>query len=116
MLTTYIDDLQDVTDSLLPLVMNVTEEKDATVRDEGLKLVGYLYGRLGDQVMEKHLSSMIPQKKQKVDEAKAEVKPSKYDKSKRKEEAAKKKAEAEKKKAAMEEKKAPAKKAPTKPK
>lgn len=59
-LTTYIDDLQDVADTLVGLSMKVTEEKDAGVRDEGLKLVGYLYGRLGDQIMEKYLSSMIP--------------------------------------------------------
>lgn len=58
--------------------------------------------------MEKYLSGMISQKKEKVDQAKSEVKPSKYDKSKRKEEAAKKKAEAEKKAAAMDAKKKPA--------
>ena len=32
-LTTYIDDLQDVCDRLVPLCMKVTEEKDAGVRD-----------------------------------------------------------------------------------
>lgn len=107
-LTTYIDDLQDVSGALVPLCMKVTEEKDASVRDQGLRLVGILLGRLGEQTMEKYLSSMIPQKRTKVDEAKAEVKPSKYDKSKRKEEAAKKKAEAEKRAAEMEAKKKPA--------
>lgn len=58
-LTTYIDDLQDVSGTLVPLCMKVTDEKDATVREQGLRLVGILYGRLGDQVMEKYLSGMI---------------------------------------------------------
>lgn len=40
--------------------MKVTEEKDASVRDQGLRLVGILLGRLGDQTMEKYISSMIP--------------------------------------------------------
>lgn len=61
--------------------MKVTEEKDASARDAGLRLAGILLGRLGDQAMEKYLNGMIPQKKSKVDEAKDTVKPSKYDKS-----------------------------------
>ena len=47
-LTTYIDDLQDISSAFVPLCMKIADDKDASVRDEGLKLAGFLLGRLGD--------------------------------------------------------------------
>lgn len=49
-----------MSESLVPICMKVTEEKDQGVREQGLRLVGVLVGRLGDQNMEKYLSGMIP--------------------------------------------------------
>jgi len=78
---TYIDDLQDICQDLLPQVMKVCEEKDANTRETAMHLVGILLARLGDEAMGKFLDGMIAQKRTKVDEAKATYKPTKYDKS-----------------------------------
>ena len=111
-LKTYIDVLEDIKDQLTPLVMKMLEEKDANCRDQALKVLGVMVGRLGESALQKQLDGMIPQKMSKVNEAKDTVKPSKYDKSKRKEEAkAKAAAKAAKAKPAA---KPSAKKAPVK--
>ena len=111
-LKTYIDVLEDIKDQLTPLVMKMLDEKDANCRDQALKVLGVMVGRLGESALQKQLDGMIPQKMSKVNEAKDSVKPSKYDKSKRKEEAkAKAAAKAAKAKPAA---KPSAKKAPVK--
>ena len=86
-LKTYIDVLEDIKDQLTPLIMKMLEEKDPNCRDQALKVLGVMVGRLGESALQKQLDGMIPQKLSKVNEAKDTVKPSKYDKSKRKEEA-----------------------------
>ena len=57
----------------------MTEEKDTETRDQGLKTLGVLLGRLGDDMLHKHTDGVISQKKTKIEEGAATVKPSKYD-------------------------------------
>ena len=112
-LVTYIDTLEDLEGQILPVCFDVSEEKDNDVREQGLRLLGVLQGRLGEGKLSPYTEKLIPQKKAKVEETAKEVKPSKYDKSAKKAaaaEAAKKKAAAAeaKKKAAAPPKKKPA--------
>ncbi len=76
---TYIDDLQEIQRDLLSAAALVANDKDTAIRDDGLKLVGLLKGRLGEAAVSSVVENMIPLKKAKVDEACASVKPSQYD-------------------------------------
>jgi len=58
--TTYIDDLEDAQGTLLPAVMPIVDDKDPDAREAGLKLIGALKGRLGDQACSKYLDKVIP--------------------------------------------------------
>ena len=50
-LTTYIDMLEDTKDQISPVVMKVIEEKDPAGRDQALKVIGIMVGRLGESAM-----------------------------------------------------------------
>lgn len=52
-LKTYIDVLEDIKDQLTPLVMKMLDEKDANCRDQALKVLGVMVGRLGEAPLQK---------------------------------------------------------------
>lgn len=70
---------------LLKSLVALTDEKDTDARDQGLKTLGILLGRLGAAMLAKYTEGVIPQKKTKIEEAAATVVPSKYDQSRQKE-------------------------------
>ncbi len=67
--TTYIDVLELMKTDLLKSLVALTEEKDTDARDQGLKTLGILLGRLGPSMLVKYTDGVIPQKKAKIEEA-----------------------------------------------
>lgn len=59
-MTTYIDNLENISSELLECVNSVVDDKDTEVRDQALKLMGVLQGRLGQPAVDKYTSAMIP--------------------------------------------------------
>ena len=55
---TYIDVLKRVSDTLLPAVQKVVDDKDGTVRDNAIHCMGLLKGRLGDDIMQKYIKDL----------------------------------------------------------
>ena len=102
--TTYIDALEEVADRLGPLAVQISDEKDAALRDQGLVVLGVLLARV-PTIAQRFIDPLIDAKKTKINAAKETVQLSKYDKSEKKAAAA---AAAAKKKAAAEAKKKPA--------
>ena len=43
--------LEDTKDQISPVVMKVIEEKDPAGRDQALKVIGIMVGRLGESAM-----------------------------------------------------------------
>ena len=52
--------LEDTKDQISPVVMKVIEEKDPACRDQALKVIGIMVGRLGESAMQKQIDGMIP--------------------------------------------------------
>ena len=102
--TTYIDPLEEIADRLAPLAVQISDEKDAALRDQGLVVLGVLLARV-PTIAQRFIDPLIDAKKTKINAAKETVQLSKYDKSEKKAAAA---AAAAKKKAAAEAKKKPA--------
>lgn len=102
--TTYIDPLEEIADRLAPLAVQIADEKDAALRDQGLVVLGVLLARV-PTIAQRFIDPLIDAKKTKINAAKETVQLSKYDKSEKKAAAA---AAAAKKKAAAEAKKKPA--------
>ena len=94
--TTMIDDLEELVDRLAPIAVGISDEKDATLREKGLIILGVLLARV-PSTTQKYVDPLIDAKKKKINEAKDTVQVTKYDKSERKAAAA---AAAAKKKAA----------------
>lgn len=90
--TTMIDDLEGLVPRLAPIAVGITDEKDATLRDKGLLILGVLLKRV-PATTESFISSLIEAKKKKINEAKdtVQIEP-KYDESAKKKAAAAKKA------------------------
>lgn len=80
---TYIDDLQDIADQILPSLISLTSHQVSEVRDSVLETLGLMKGRLGEAIVGKFISGLNPQKLTKVQEAASQVQVSKYDKSKK---------------------------------
>ena len=66
---TYIDELNEIKEVILPLIAAVSEDKDTETKDAGLHALGTMRGRLGEQPLEKYFDKLIPAKKTKVEEA-----------------------------------------------
>ena len=47
LLITYIDDFEEIKGEILPMIAQVADDKDADVREQGLKTLGICVGRLG---------------------------------------------------------------------
>lgn len=57
---TYIDILKRVSDTLLPAVKKVMDDKDGTVRDNALHCMGILKGRLDEGIMTPFIKDLNP--------------------------------------------------------
>ena len=78
--TTYIDPLEEVSESVAKLAVQISEDTNAGLRDQGLIILGVLLARVPGTTG-KFVDPLIDAKKAKVNAAKEEVKITKYDKS-----------------------------------
>lgn len=78
---TYIDDLKKIYDSICSELAKLSNHQDSELRDMALSTLGIYKARVGDNV-DKFLSDLNQQKKDKVNEAAKEIQLTKYDKPK----------------------------------
>ena len=64
--TTYIDPLTEMKDDLVKIPISVIEDKDASLRDQGLTVIGVMVARIGEDKMSDYTSKLIPVKQNKI--------------------------------------------------
>lgn len=60
--STYIDDLSDIKNQLIPALTSNTNHSDSEVRDAILECLGLLKGRLGEAIVGTYFKDLNPQK------------------------------------------------------
>ena len=79
---TYIDTLEEIYETIGPLGVTVSDEKDGVIREKGLVILGTLLARV--PATSKYVEPMIDQKKTKINAHKDAYTITKYDKSEKK--------------------------------
>ena len=65
--------LSGVIPDLVPILVNLIDDKNQAVKDSTLHLLGILKGKLGDEKMSPFFKDIKPEKLAKIDEAVVEV-------------------------------------------
>jgi len=76
---TYIDELTNIKNDIIPVLMGLTNHSDSEVRDAILESLGLLKGRLGETIVSSFLKDLNTQKMAKVNESAAKYEKTKYD-------------------------------------